>query len=74
MLYSLFFIFYFFTNTVEKFMINKSLISKNSFYIQNKYDDYNSKPNSSILQNLYIISIIIFVITFKFCIEPRKHF
>ena len=55
-------------------MINKSLISKNSFYIQNKYDDYNSKPNSSILQNLYIISIIIFVITFKFCIEPRKHF
>ena len=55
MLYSLFFIFYFFTNTVEKFMINKSLIPKDLSSTQDKHYDYNSRSNSSIPQDSCII-------------------
>jgi hypothetical protein len=44
---------------VEKYLINKLLIPKDSSSIKDKYDDYNNIPNSSILQDSCIIIIII---------------
>ncbi len=70
--------FSFFASTMEKFSIKKSLTPKDSFSTQNKYDDYNSIPNSSIPQDSCIIIIIIIIIIlflvfcdiiFKFCNE-----
>ena len=58
---------------MEKILINKSIILKDSSSTQDKYDDYNSRPNSSILQDPCIIIIIIFLfcdVIFKFC---NKH-
>ena len=75
--YSLFF--YSFASTMEKFLIKKSLIPKDSSSTQDKQDDYNSKPNSSIPQDSCIIIIIFFLfffcdVIFKFCNEyPKKN-
>ena len=49
---------------MQKLLIKKLLISKDSFSIQDKHDDYNSGPNSSILQDSCIIIIIIIIIIF----------
>jgi hypothetical protein len=56
---ALLFIFYSFSNTVEKFLIKKSLISKDSSSTQDKHYDYNNIPKSSILQDSCIIIMII---------------
>ena len=58
---------------MQKLLIKKLLISKDSFSIQDKYDDYNSGPNSSILQDSCIIIIIFYDVIFKFYNEhPKK--
>ena len=56
---------------MEKFLIKKSLILKDSSSTQDKQDDYNSRPNSSILQDSCIIIINFFFgdVIFKFCNE-----
>ena len=51
---------------MEKFLIKKSLIPKDSSSTQNKHDDYNSKPNSSIPQDSCIITIIYFILFYFF--------
>ena len=67
---------------MEKFLIKKSLIPKDSFSTQDKHDDYNSRPNSSIPQDSCVIIIIIYFfilfffcdVIFKFCNEhPEKN-
>ena len=45
---------------MEKFLIKKSLILKNSSSTQDKQDDYNSRPNSFIPQDSCIIIINFF--------------
>ena len=47
---------------MEKFLIKKSLIPKDSSSTQDKHDDYNSRPNSSIPQDSCVIIIIIIII------------
>jgi hypothetical protein len=73
---ALLFIFYSFSNTVDKFLIKKSLIPRYSSSIQDKHDDYNSRPNFFILQDSCIIIIIIIFsnVIFKFCNEHPKIF
>ena len=44
---------------MKKFLIKKSFIPKYSSSTQEKHDDYNSRPNSSIPQDSCIIIIII---------------
>ena len=59
---------------MEKFLIKKLLILNNSSFTQNKQNDYNSIPNSSIPQDSCIIIIIICDVIFKFCNEhPEKN-
>ena len=57
---------------MKKFLIKKSFIPKYSSSTQEKHDDYNSRPNSSIPQDSCIIIIIIIFfcnVIFKFCIK-----
>jgi hypothetical protein len=51
-----FIFFFFFASTMVKFLIKKSLIPKDLSSIQNKHDNYNSKPNSFIPQDSCIIT------------------
>ena len=62
---------------MEKFLINKSLILKYLSSIQDKYDDYNSKLNSSIPQDSCIIIIYFYFFGDVICLYSsfcNEHF
>ena len=56
---------------MEKFFIRNSIL-KNTSSTQDKNDDYNSRPNSSIPQDSCIIIIILFYFLF-FCDVCNDH-